>query len=86
MILIISFKASGCNAGGSLACQNGGSCSNNGICICVLGYTGSTCATYIGCQAGGSLACINGGSCVGTTCQCIFGYSGQTCSNCKSID
>jgi hypothetical protein len=33
-------------AGGSLTCQNGATCSpTNGNCICVIGFTGSTCGT-----------------------------------------
>ena len=32
----------GCSAGGIYACQNGGTC-NAGTCVCVLGYTGTTC-------------------------------------------
>lgn len=34
----------GCNAGGSLQCRNGATCSSNGSCICSLGFIGTTCS------------------------------------------
>ena len=34
----------GCQAGGSLSCQNGGNCVGT-QCICATGYSGQTCAT-----------------------------------------
>jgi hypothetical protein len=37
----------GCNAGGKLACENGGICQHNGHCECVEGFTGLTCCNYL---------------------------------------
>ena len=37
----------GCQAGGSLTCQNQGTCGTNGFCQCPPGWTGSTCAQRI---------------------------------------
>ena len=34
----------GCNLGGSLTCQNNGSCLSTGLCECKQGFLGATCS------------------------------------------
>ena len=70
-------------SGGSLTCLNGGTCNpSTGVCSCLSGYTGSTCATALGCVAGGLSSCLNGGYCNPLTgiCSCLSAFTGATCS------
>jgi hypothetical protein len=49
----------------SLSCQNGGFCrTNQSICCCPKGYTGSNCQYLSTCTSG--ITCLNGGLCSST--------------------
>ncbi|XP_020615948.1 fibropellin-3-like [Orbicella faveolata] len=67
-------------------CQNGGSClsiyeKNSYLCLCVKGFTGSTCQTDIDDCA--SHPCKNNGICTdrvnGFNCSCAPGFDGTQC-------
>ena len=80
------YEVTGCLAGGSFSCQNGGTCLNIngiGVCACLLnGFSGTYCSTPLGCNFTG---CLNGGFCITSTgtCSCLIGYTGSTCSSSK---
>ena len=73
-----------CNT--SEQCNNGALC-HLGICFCLPGFTGTTCATNIDeCRQFGAAeqqACLNGGLCVDEInafrCECAPGFRGDRC-------
>jgi hypothetical protein len=58
-----------------VVCQNNGIC-EDGICICVDGYSGTNCEIEGPCH---SSPCLNGGVCVEGICDCPSGYDGSNC-------
>lgn len=62
-------------------CQNDGTCINDYICDCVIGYEGTDCEININDCV--DFLCFNGGVCVdgvnGYICICAVGYEGDIC-------
>ena len=56
-------------------CKNGGTCLDDGLCHCPIGYSGKRCETP-NCRP----KCLNGGECVDVNvCNCKDGYTGARC-------
>jgi hypothetical protein len=55
-------------------CLNGGSCTADGTCTCLAGWSGATCAVPV-CASG----CNNGTCSAPGLCTCTSGWSGSTC-------
>uniref|UniRef100_A0A146LSY1 Delta-like protein n=2 Tax=Lygus hesperus TaxID=30085 RepID=A0A146LSY1_LYGHE len=64
-------------------CQNGATCTADGVCLCPTGYTGTHCQLNIDDCA--HSPCLNGATCIDGVntfkCQCVPGYVGQLCQD-----
>lgn len=57
-----------------LNCNNRGTCTNIGQCLCDAGYSGDTCQSFCPNECSGQGRCIEGG------CLCFAGFGGVDCS------